>query len=66
VTVLNPANIHSATNNIGHSNRKAVTITMWPSSVEIGETKGRRTNRLNYVGELKKLVSPDRLSILAD
>ena len=65
VTVLNPAIIHSATNNIGQTNRKTVIVTMLPSSGEIGETKVRRTNRLNYVGKLKMLVSPDRSSILS-
>ena len=66
VTVLNPATIHSATNNIGQTNRKTVVITMWPSSVEIGETKSRRINRLKYVEELRNFVSPGRLSILPD
>jgi hypothetical protein len=66
VTVLNVATIHSATTNIGQTNRKTVNITMWPSSVEIGETKSRRSNRLNYVGELKTILSPGRLSILPD
>ena len=66
VTVLNVATIHSATTNIGQTNRKTVNITMWPSSVEIGETKSRRINRLKYVGELKTILSPDSLSILPD
>ena len=66
VTALNPATIHGASTNIGHTHRKSLLIIMQPKSIQLGESKNRFENRKLYLAQLRKVLSPDRHHIASD
>ena len=66
MTVLNPAAIHGASTNVGSTARKSLFIGFRPKGMIVGESKGRREGRKEYMAKFREVLSPGRKHIAAE